>query len=254
MKNAKRLTKCSWCGAEIWRKPFNPNTKKPISHSFCDNGCKGKWQLHFQKPEGVTMAWLVQKYEVEKLDCPEIAAIVGRDAKSIWNWLQGFGIVTRPRGSSNSKQWERGDRIHPGGYPHSETTKELLRSISIADGRVPYIMPDGSHYMKGRKGDLHHSWQGGLTPERQSVCSTSEWRDAVKAVWSRADAKCERCGKDHRSVDNRKIDGFHVHHIKPFRFRKFRSDVNNLALLCRPCHHFVHSKKNVNKEFIDDGN
>lgn len=249
----KVLRNCGWCGAEIMRRPFNHNTGKPIERSFCDTRCKGDWQRENQKPEGVTRDWLVQKYEVESLDCAEIGRLVGRDTKRVWEWLRDYGIAIRPRGSSVAKQWARGDRVQRAGTPHTEETRARLSAIAKADGRVPYLMSDGSHYMKGRRGPKHHGWQGGLTPEREALAGKPEWIAAVKAVWARANAKCERCGADHRAVDNRKADGFHVHHIAGFsRYPEKRCEVSNLALLCRPCHHFVHSKRNVIKEFIHD--
>lgn len=248
--NKKQIVKCAWCEKSIMRRPINPNTGKPIMNFFCDKKCKGNWQLHFNKPDGVTKEWLIDKYENDGLDCAEIARLVGRDTKSVWNWLRGFGVETRPRGSSMKKQWENGTRVHPGGFPLSEEAKEKIRQARIRDERKPYMMPDGSHYMKGRRGEAHHGWKGGLTPERVALYMTDEWKSVVKSVWHRADAKCERCGKDHRLVDNRKKDGFHIHHIKPFSCKETRTDVDNLALLCRPCHHFVHSKKNTEKEFL----
>ena len=254
MRNAKRLTSCAWCKTEIMRRPFNHNTGNPILHSFCDKRCKGDWQRENQKPDGVTREWLFQKYEIEKLVCAEIGRLVGRDTKRVWEWLRDYGIETRPRGSSSAKLWANGGITHPGGFPHTEETRARLSAIAITDGRVPYRMPDGSHAMKGRTGERHPLWQGGLTPEREALAQTDEWKSAVKAVWARSNAKCERCGQDHRKVDNRKANGFHIHHIAPFRVKRLRCEVSNLALLCRPCHHFVHSKKNVDKEFIRDGN
>jgi len=218
--------------------------------SFCNNKCKGDWQREHLKPAGVTRDWLMEKYVVEGLDCAEIGRLVGRDTKRVWEWVRDYGIETRPRGSSVSKQWQQGRRVHAGGFPHTDAVKEKIRQDRIRDGRKPYQMPDGSHYMKGRRGEAHHGWRGGLTPEREAVAKSDEWIAAVKAVWHRANAKCERCGKDHRTVDNRTKDGFHIHHIIPFESVKHRTEVLNLVLLCRSCHHFVHSKKNVNREFI----
>lgn len=254
MSNARRPTNCAWCNAIIMRRPTNHNTGMPILKSFCDNRCKGDWQRENQKPEGVTRDWLIQKYQVEGLDCAEIGRLVSRDTKRVWEWLRDYGINTRTRGTSTKKQWARGDRKVVSGWKMSDEGREKIRQIRLKDGRVPYLKKDGSHYMKGRRGKDHHSWQGGLTPEREAMARTDEWKEAVKFVWHRADAKCERCGCDHRKVDNRRANGFHIHHIAPFRFKETRCEVSNLVLLCRPCHHFVHSKKNINKEFIRDGN
>lgn len=234
------------------RHPINHNTGKPIAHSFCGNKCKGMWQLHFDKPDGVTRDWLVHKYEIEQFDCAEIGRMVGRDTKSVWNWLKGFGVPTRARGSSTKKQYVSGVRAHQPPPIMTDAVRAKIKASALKDGRVPYLMPDGTHYMKGRRGPEHHGWKGGLTPERERISRTDEWKDLVKKIWARSDAKCERCGRDHRSVDNRKKDGFHIHHIRPFRFEESRMDIENLVLLCRPCHHFVHSNKNTKRELIDD--
>lgn len=242
-------TKCAECGADIYRLLWNYQRDRPMERSFCDTTCKGNWQRENLKPEGVTREWLVQKYQVEQFDCAEIGRFLGRDTKRVWEWLKDYGIEIRGRGTSTSKQWARGERkAH--GKPHTPESKEKIRQARLKDGRVPYLMPDGSHYMKGRRGADHHSWQGGLTPERAKLAHTDEWKSAVKFVWARADAKCERCSKDHRAVDNRKKDGFHVHHIIPWRYREYRCRTDNLVLLCRPCHHWVHSRKNKDGEYI----
>lgn len=234
------------------RNLYNPSKKRPILYSFCDNSCKGEWQRANLKPPGVTRDWLIQKYEIDGLDCAEIGRIVGRDTKRVWEWLRDYGVEIRGRGSSVAKQWKEGRRIHPGGFPHTDETKDKIRQDRIRDGRKPYLTKDGTHYMRGRRGDAHHGWRGGLTPDRPRIAATDEWKAIVKAIWHRADAKCERCGKDHRGIDNRKEDGFHIHHIIPFYIEKHRTEIANLVLLCRPCHHFVHSKKNAKKEYIGD--
>ena len=106
--------------------------------------------------------------------------------------------------------------------------------------------------MKGRKGKDTPAWKGGLTPERQAFYSTTEWADAVKSVWARDDAKCQRCGMDYRTVDRDAIS-FHIHHVDSFTIRERRSVVENLLLVCQSCHRWIHSKHNKNKEFLGNG-
>jgi len=249
---AKELRKCSWCGALNMRHAINPNTRKPILNAFCNTECKGNWQRENQKPNGVNKDWLVQKYQIENLDCAEIGRLVGRDTKRVWEWLRDYRIPIRPRGSSVSKQWINGTRVHNGGFPHTDETKQKIREKCLKDGRVPYLTKNGNHYMKGRRGSAHHGWRGGLTPEREAMAQSQEWKDSIKAVWKRADAKCERCLKDHRLVKDRKVDAFDIHHIVSFQIREMRTVVSNLVLLCEPCHYWVHSKKNVNKDFLKE--
>ena len=84
------------------------------------------------------------------------------------------------------------------------------------------------------------------------MARSEEWKKAVKFVWARSDAKCERCGKDHRAVADRKRDAFDIHHIISFQYRPLRTDPSNLVLLCEPCHYWVHSRRNVNREFLSE--
>jgi hypothetical protein len=246
--NALKSVNCEHCSASLMRRPINPNTGNPIVRFFCGFACKGAWQ-RTQKP--VSEEWLRQKYLIDGLNCVQIAKIVRRNPKRVWEWLRDLGLETRGRGSDLSRQWRDGERRHPGGFPHSEETKNIIRQHRLRDGRVPYLTKNGSHYMRGRRGAAHHGWKGGLTPEREATASTHEWKEAVKAVWARADAKCERCGTDYRSINREKL-AFDIHHIISFQHRPTRTVVDNLVLLCEPCHYWVHSKRNVDRSFLGE--
>jgi 5-methylcytosine-specific restriction endonuclease McrA len=74
-------------------------------------------------------------------------------------------------------------------------------------------------------------------------------RDACSHVWKRDGARCRRC--DMRRDDSPDMP-FHIHHIVSFADKKLRSDPSNLVLLCEACHQFVHSRRNVNREFLPE--
>lgn len=189
--------------------------------------------------------WLYQKYIVEGLGAPEIGELVGRDPKTILYWLRKHDIPTRPRGTNYKQNLSNG---RPKGWNHTEETKEKVRRATLRDGRVPYLR-NGQHFNKGKRGAVVHNWQGGITPERQTFYRSDEWKRASRAVWVRDDAKCRRCGLDRRMVDKKKAK-FHVHHIVTFADKELRASPSNLVLLCNSCHYFVHSKKNVDREFL----
>ena len=98
--------------------------------------------------------------------------------------------------------------------------------------------------MFGKRGSLASSWKGGHTPERQTCYSSLEWTAAVRAVWKRDKAVCQRCGAKGRDV------GYNIHHLVSFSVAALRCEVRNLILFCCPCHKRVHSRKNINKEYI----
>jgi predicted HNH restriction endonuclease len=45
---------------------------------------------------------------------------------------------------------------------------------------------------------------------------------------------------------------FHIHHVVSFMVRELRAEPDNLVLLCKKCHLFVHSRKNKTSEFIKE--
>lgn len=197
----------------------------------------------------LTQDELQSLYWDQGLSCVDIGRMVGRDPKTVWAWMKSYGMATRPRGSDERQQFGKGKEIARGWF-HSDETKEKLRQARLADGAKCFFKPNGEHVLKGRRGKDHPSWQGGSTPVRQAFYASDEWKSACVKVWHRADAKCERCGLDHRTIDRDKVK-FHVHHIYGFtRFPHLRADENNLALLCAQCHRWVHSKANTDKEWI----
>lgn len=101
--------------------------------------------------------------------------------------------------------------------------------------------------MFGKIGDLNPNWRGGITPERQAHYSSMEWASAVREVWIRDRATCQRC--EHKKIQG---DIFHIHHIVPFEIEDMRSEIGNLLLVCKKCHDWIHSKENTNKDFIDE--
>lgn len=191
--------------------------------------------------------WLENEYLIKKRTCNDIAKELKKDPKTIWSWLKKYKIQTRPRGGeSSSGSFKKGSSIWVG-KKHSLETKEKMRQNRLNDGHVPYLK-DGVHWLKNINTENHPNYKGGLTPERQSFYSSQIWSDIVKQVWKRDKAICQMCGKNHNEENNR--GNFHIHHIISFQITEFRSNLSNLILLCKECHLFIHSKKNINKKYI----
>lgn len=92
---AKQEFQCAWCGKTIMRKTKNSKGEE-IKNHFCDRTCKGKWQME-QKPLGKDD--LVELYINQRKSANEIARMVGRDSKRVWEWLRSYDIPTRKRGT-----------------------------------------------------------------------------------------------------------------------------------------------------------
>lgn len=95
-------------------------------------------------------------------------------------------------------------------------------------------------------GSKNPAWKGGVTPERQQTYKTSEWIELVKYIYERDKYTCQRCGDKHT-----KQNKLHAHHLKSWAENPaLRIEKNNLITLCNSCHMWVHSRKNVDSEYI----
>lgn len=244
----KKSVSCSFCWNSLIRNVWNYPKKRPITNFYCDIRCKSKWQVLQRENLGYTKQWLINEYINQRKSADQIAREIGRDPKRVWEWLRDYGIKKRPRGTDYGNAFVKGQESAFKGKKHTDETKEKIRQRRLEDGHVPYLK-DGKHWLAGTKG-MSPNYQGGITPDRQSLYSSEEWIIAVKTVWKRDKNKCQRCGKNHNDAVSRGT--FHIHHIVSFKVVELRSDPSNLILLCKECHHWVHSKKNTNKQFIGE--
>jgi len=242
-QKTKRMTvSCHVCQKQIVR-----NVRLSMTQAFfCSVLCKAEFQT-WSRPIGKDD--LRRMYLDEGMSAVDIAKIVSRDAKSVWNWLKWDEIPTRPRGSDERQHFAKGHKLNFG-MKMPDSQRAAISAARKADGSKSLFRANGDHVLKGVKGDKHPSWKGGCTPLRNAFYSSNEWKAACVKVWDIADAKCELCGLDHRTIDRTKI-AFHIHHIASFSiYPDLRADPENLKLLCAPCHRWVHSRKNTENLFI----
>jgi 5-methylcytosine-specific restriction protein A len=223
----------------IWRYP----EKRLITNFFCGTKCKGNWQTKQREDLGYTKEWLEHQYLTMGKSANDIASEVGRDPKRVWEWIRNYGIPTRGRGQDDRYQFKTGQESAFKGKKHKPETKELFRIQKLENPTLKGVF--GKDHP--RFGLRPKSWKGGIAAERQSVYGTQEWKSAVRAIWKRDNATCQRC-KIHKN-DDRSLD-FDIHHIVGFENKLLRCEPSNLVLLCEKCHYWVHSKKNQEKLFI----
>lgn len=192
------------------------NTKgqflKGQSYSTNTQFKKGEhWREH--KPHW-DKTWLEQKYLNENLSTTEIALLAGCTHKNISFWMKKHGIKGR----------------------------------SVSDARkIKYWGSKGeANGMYNVRGKNNPNWKGGISTERQDFYNSLEWKESVKFVFRRDNFVCQNCGQTHMD----KKHPLHIHHIVSFKIKSLRADTNNLILLCKTCHDFVHSKKNINNKYI----
>jgi transposase-like protein len=242
---AREKVDCCMCGKEVVRVTWNYVKSRPITTFFCGHKCKGDWQIKQRESLGYTKEWLEHQYLTLGKSAYDIAAEVDRDPKRVWEWIKNYGIPTRGRGQDTRQHFKAGQESAFKGRTHKAETKEIFRQQRLENPTL-----------KGRFGEDHprhgirpKSWKGGITSGRPAVYATQEWKSAVRKVWARDNATCQRCGL--YKNDNRNID-FDIHHIVGFHNESLRCEPSNLVLLCEKCHYWVHSKKNVKKLFIGD--
>jgi hypothetical protein len=195
--------------------------------------------------------WLRQKYETEGLDCVQIAAIFGCDSKTAWQWVKDAGIEKRKRGYGHPANHFQPGHRNSVGRKYSAATIAKVKAATIARGQVPYLK-NGIHWLKS-PGAVNGRWLGGITPERQTFYRSAEWKEAVKAVWKRDNGICQRCASDYRTIQRSVFSKFQIHHIDGFQIVARRTVLDNLALVCRPCHLWIHSAENTARLFLGEG-
>lgn len=167
-----------------------------------------------------------------------------REPKPYWNkkWLYKEYVINKKSTSEIAK--EQGCRDTNIQY---FLIKFNIKRRTVSETRkVKYWGQSGvDNPMWNRYGELNPNYKGGITPERQLFYQSREWKTACRTVWKRDKATCQRCGL-YRDVDM----PFHIHHIKSFKEKDLRSDINNLVLLCESCHHWVHSRGNKNNDYL----
>jgi hypothetical protein len=253
---------CQVCGNHIIR-------NGSVAGKSCSRECAAELRRRW-KP--VSKEWLEQKYVVEKLGTVQIARLVNRHPKRVYEWLVNLGIPLRekwqgnvpPRKPYHNAEWlkeeyeVKGRTLANIGEECAATSITILKylrkhgiasrttaeSCKLAGTRLGLRGPKNP--MFGKRGADVPSWKGGCTPERQAFYSSEEWAKVSQQVWKRDNATCQRCFTRKQLKSQR----FCIHHLVSFAVKELRAELSNLVLLCEPCHNWIHSNANVNREFI----
>ena len=120
------------------------------------------------------------------------------------------------------------------------------RSLSEARALKYWGVSGPDNPMFGKTGSANPRFVDGGSPERQRMYAQHTGKEFRQQILHRDNFKCVRCG---RKGNEPKM--LHVHHIKEWsknillRFAAF-----NVVTLCKVCHWWVHSRDNVNREYL----
>ncbi len=119
----------------------------------------------------------------------------------------------------------------------------ILKSLHKLD--IPQRSMSEAH--RGlQMGSDNPAWKGGTTPERQRLYKQGHWREFSLSIYARDNYLCQRCGNGHTAPRT-----LHCHHLQAWASNpSLRFDPANCITLCQVCHSWVHSKANVNREFL----
>jgi hypothetical protein len=120
------------------------------------------------------------------------------------------------------------------------------RSVSEARAKKHWGLSGPRNPMYGRRGKDCPTYIDGSSPERQRLYGQVIGREFLCFILARDSYRCLRCGAG--KTGKRSL---HVHHVKPWAGNpELRFDPSNVVTLCRKCHHWVHSKRNLGREFL----
>lgn len=91
-----------------------------------------------------------------------------------------------------------------------------------------------------RRGENHHNWKGGITPQNHLWRTSPEYEKWRKEVLARDNYTCQDCGdRSYKGRGQRVV--LHIHHIFNFAdFPEHRYEIWNGTTLCRKCHAKIH--------------
>lgn len=159
--------------------------------------------------------WLLREYVERQRSTGDIAAEIGTTDANVLYWLRRHGIERRDISAARAvKHWGAFGAANP---------------------------------MHGKIGAANPRFVDGSSPERQRLYVRGQGREFLRAVLARDEYQCRRCGSTKAGARS-----LHVHHIKPWAGNvELRFAAENVVTLCRPCHGWVHSRQNVEREFLE---
>lgn len=176
-------------------------------------------------------------------------AVEWNQTKNRWfAYFKGHSNLPAPY---KTKEW-----LHQEYVVKGRTTYDIAREFGINRATVTRHLRLAGIQVRSQRDSLRLSggvakgnnpaWKGGITPERQRLYKTHQWKALIKEIYKRDNYQCQRCG-------TYKIKGvrFHAHHIKSWAdYPQLRFEPTNLITLCNTCHTWVHSKQNVTRAFL----
>jgi hypothetical protein len=159
---------------------------------------------------------------------------------------KALGIPSRPRG--HNLTGDKRPAFDQGSIWRGKTRPAATRQKISAAAQAQTNRPSGQfHPYFGAFGAANPNYKTGESDERARIYSTYEWRVIIEYVYLRDAGECQRCGTFIEARHKQR----HHHHIASWAdFPELRLDVDNVILLCRQCHEWIHSAQNTDRHFL----
>lgn len=201
-------------------------------------------------------------FRASKQKCPVCGGEMSQVAKTCWNCRKHrlkrkcavCGKEFEYKASTNRQTCSKECCYKLRGVKSGQTqSKKILKlckqcgaEFSVSPSKLDHEFCSSDCWYKWNSGENNARWQGGITSERAKFDTSPEWGKIRKQVWVRDKATCQVCGK----IYSHDQQTYECHHIIPFANEETRFDLNNIILVCRECHLWIHSPRNANKEYI----
>lgn len=245
---------CKNCGKEFYSKAFEQFGKYGI---FCSRKCRLSYNYMIERECVVCKKqFFVKAYELKRKPC----SCCSKKCQGILYSIS-HGTITKKcivcgnefianksiqeRNKCCSKKCSNTAKEKQENCVCAYCGKLFSRKKSQTKSRNKFCSPDCKYSFSVKENNSN--WKGGISPERQKFYNSVEWKNLCSTIYRKQNATCQRCGKVKKHGDV-----FHIHHIISFKNKEYRMNESNLVLLCKKCHNFIHSSKNINKEFLSN--
>ena len=167
----------------------------------------------------------------------------GRFVKGYSSWNKGLHICLGGGHQKGTPAWNKGKKLSK---EHIE--KLIISHVGVHCSPKTEFKKGIIPWNKGKKfpnkcGKNHHNWKGGISPLRNKIYSTFEYRQWRSDVFTRDDYACQECNQEGGNLEAHHIISFNTlirkHEITNVKQALRCSElwnINNGLTLCKKCH------------------
>lgn len=235
-QNYKTFVPCLTCGKSFARKPSKVRLRQK---QYCSASCRHAAGHVVKTCEGCSAQFEARK---DRSDCVRFCSLeCKRQNGGIVKVCRRCGAAFRVRKSQSGaiycrfscyrlREMFRGDCVHCG------RAFEVLKCETSGNQRFCSQRCMRAWLGVKHKGSGNPRWRGGVTPLRQRLHNSKEYREWRRKVFERDGFTCQHCG-------DKRGGNLHAHHVKFLvTHPELAFEVSNGLTLCKDCHKTLHAE------------